>query len=300
MKPAPFDYAAPDTLEEVLSLLHQYGDEAKILAGGQSLIPVLNFRLARPAVLIDINRVPRLDHIEPGGDGDLTLGARVRQCKLEGHGEIARTTPLLHAAVPYIAHPQIRNRGTVGGSLAHADPAAELPAVAVALGASLRLASASGDRWVEAREFYKGLFQTELEPQEALIEVRFPPAPAGCGWAFDEVARRHGDYAQAGLAALITLDSEGLCTRARLTFFSVGETPMEASRAADTLLGTVPTAEAIAEAAEVAAGQEIDPSTDIHSSADFKRHLCRVLTRRVVKAAVDRARTVKPTEDDEP
>ena len=290
MKPAPFDYVAPHDLEELLSLRSQHGDDAKILAGGQSLIPVLNFRLAKPSMLIDINRVSGLDGIGRSDDGSLSLGAMVRQSRAEIDPDVARLAPLLHAAIPFIAHPQIRNRGTVGGSLAHADPAAELPAVAIALEARFRLANHSRSRWVEAGEFYTGLFSTELEPDEVLVEVRIPASKSDCGWGFEEFARRHGDYAQAGLVATLSLHRDGTCKQAKLVYFSVGETPIEARRAAAVLQGIEPNSAAIAEAAEIAASEEVDPSSDIHSSAQFKRHLCRVLTTRVVEVALQRAR----------
>ncbi len=289
MKPAPFDYLAPESLDEVLSLLVQHGDDAKLLAGGQSLIPVLNFRLARPAVLIDLNRISGLDAIRETESGGLSLGAMVRQCRLEKNPEVARLAPLLYEAVPFIAHPQIRNRGTIGGSLAHADPAAELPAVATALEARFRLSSASESRWVAATDFYSGLFTTELNSEEALVEVEFPRWPDGTGWAFQEIARRHGDYALAGLAAVVSIDRDGICTRAKLVFLSVGDTPVEATGAAQILEGSVPTAELIDEMAEVASKNEVEPSSDIHSSSEFKRHLCKVLTKRVVEAALIRA-----------
>ncbi len=289
MKPAPFDYVAPESIDEVLSLLVQHGDDAKLLAGGQSLIPVLNFRLARPAILIDMNRVPGLDAIRETDEGGLSLGAMVRQSRLENNPVVARLAPLLYEAVPFVAHPQIRNRGTVGGSLAHADPAAELPAVATALEARFRLSSTAESRWVSARDFYSGLFTTELKSEEALVEIEFPRWTDRTGWAFQEIARRHGDYAMAGLAAVVSMDREGICTRVKLVFLSVGDTPVEASGAAQILEGNTPSPALIDEMAEVAARDEVEPSSDIHSSSEFKRHLCRVLTKRVVEAALLRA-----------
>jgi CO/xanthine dehydrogenase FAD-binding subunit len=292
LKPAPFDYIAPESLDEVLSLLNQHGDDAKLLAGGQSLIPVLNFRLARPSILIDINRVPGIDGVRETQEGGLSLGAMVRQSRLEDNSAVARLAPLLHGAIPFVAHPQIRNRGTVGGSLAHADPAAELPAITTALDARFQLSSVSGNRWVTAKEFYIGLFETEMQPQEALVAVEFPAWTPGTGWAFQEISRRHGDYAQAGLAAVVSIDESGICSRAKLVFLSVGDTPVEATRAVQVIQGTSPTREVIDEMAEIAAMEEVEPSGDIHSTADFKRHLCKVLTKRVVEAAIQRAGTL--------
>lgn len=289
MKPAPFDYVAPTSLAEALEILATRTDEAKILAGGQSLIPVLNFRLAQPALLVDINALATLDFVRPEGDGGLTIGALVRHRRLEREAEVARRAPLLAEAVPFVAHPQIRSRGTFGGSLAHADPAAEFPAVAIALGAKLRLQKRGGDRWVQARDFFTGLFATAIEPGELLTEIRLPPAPPRTGVAFLEVARRHGDYAQVGVAARLVLDESGSCREANLVFLSVGEGPVDAGRAAAALLGAPIDEGAITESARLASTEEIDPVGDIHASADFKRHLVRVLTARALRLARQRS-----------
>ncbi len=289
MKPAPFLYAAPDTLDEALALLAEHGDEAKPLAGGQSLVPMMNFRLARPAVLVDLNRLGELEFVRRGEDGGLRLGAMTRQARLERDREVAAASPLLAETVPYVAHPQIRNRGTVGGSLAHADPAAELPVVAVALRARLRLVKAGGERWVEAREFFRGLLTTALEPGELVAEMALSPAAPRTGWSFLEVARRHGDYAQAGVAAVVVLDEDGGCREARLVYLSVGEVPLEAVEAGRLLVERGLTGEAIDEAARHAAESEIEPTGDIHASAAFKRHLARVLTGRALRVARERA-----------
>jgi carbon-monoxide dehydrogenase medium subunit len=294
MKPAPFEYQAPASLEAALDALARHGGDAKLLAGGQSLIPVMNFRLAEPALLIDINKLAELDFIRRDEDGNLRIGAMVRQRRLERDPLVAEMAPLLHEAVPFIAHPQIRNRGTFGGSLAHADPAAELPALAVALGARFRLRRAGGDRWVAAEDFFAGLFATALEPDEMLVEAAIPPSPARTGWAFLEVARRHGDYAQVGVAARVTLDESGRCREARLVYLSVGDAPVVAREAARLLEGEELSPEAIAAAAEKAAGDEMDPLGDIHATPEFKRHLARVLTRRVLQKAGERARSDKP------
>lgn len=289
MKPAPFDYVAPRSLDEVLEVLAERRDDAKVLAGGQSLIPLLNFRLAQPALLVDVNRLPGLDGVAVASDGELRLGALARQGRLERDPNVAERAPLLAAALPHVAHPQIRNRGTLGGSLAHADPAAELPAVALALDARLRLARRGGERWVAARDFFRGLFATALEPGELLVEVALPPPPPRSGFAFLEVARRHGDYALAGVAAAVTLDERGACRRARLVLLAVGDAPVDAGVAAAALAGGPLDVERIAEAARHAAESEIDPVGDIHASADFKRHLIRVLAARALAAARLRA-----------
>jgi carbon-monoxide dehydrogenase medium subunit len=294
MKPAPFEYQAPAALEGALDLLARHGGDAKLLAGGQSLIPVMNFRLAEPALLIDINRLTELDFIRRDEDGTLRIGAMVRQRRLERDPLVAEMAPLLREAVPFIAHPQIRNRGTFGGSLAHADPAAELPAIAVALGARLRLRRAGGDRWVDAGDFFAGLFATALAADEMLVEAAIPPPPARTGWAFLEVARRHGDYAQVGVAAGVTLDESGRCREARLVYLSVGDAPVVARGAARLLAGEELSPAAIEAAAEVAARDEMDPLGDIHATPEFKRHLTRVLTRRALHKAAERARGEAP------
>src|SRR5690349_387211 len=236
MKPAPFEYQAPASLPAALAALARHGGDAKLLAGGQSLIPVMNFRLAQPAVLVDINKLTELDFVRRGEDGSLHIGALVRQRRLEREPLVAEAAPLLREAVPFVAHPQIRNRGTFGGSLAHADPAAELPAVAVALGARFRLRKEGSERWVEAGDFFAGLFTTALEPDELLVEAAIPPLSPRTGWAFLEIARRHGDYAQAGVAALVTLGVDGRCREARLVYLSAGDAPVDAREAARLLV----------------------------------------------------------------
>jgi CO/xanthine dehydrogenase FAD-binding subunit len=290
LKPAPFEYQAPASLEAALDVLARRGGEAKLLAGGQSLIPVMNFRLAEPALLVDINKLTELDFVRRGEDGGLRIGALTRHRRLERDALVAEAAPLLHEAVPFIAHPQIRNRGTLGGSLAHADPAAELPALAVALRARFRLQRAAGDRWVDAGDFFGGLFTTALEPDEILVEAAIPPLPARTGWSFMEVARRHGDYAQVGIAALVTLDEAGRCREARLVYLSVGEKPVEARQAASLLAGEEISPQAIAAAAEKASTDEMRPNGDVHATAAFKRHLARVLTGRALRRAAERAR----------
>lgn len=294
MKPAPFEYQAPTSLEAALDLLARHGGDAKVLAGGQSLIPVMNFRLAQPALLIDLNRIPGLDFLRHGADGGLEIGAMTRQRRLERDPLVAEVAPLLAEAIPWVAHPQIRNRGTFGGSIAHADPAAELPAIAVALRARFRLRKAGGDRQVEAKDFFAGLFTTLLEPDELLVEAAIPSLPPRTGWSFMEVARRHGDYAQVGIAALVTLGEDGKCREARLVYLSVGDAPVEAKAAAGLLVGTDLGPEAVAAAADKASRDEMDPRGDIHATLEFKRHLARVLTGRALRLAAERARNLSP------
>ena len=288
MKPAPFAYHRPATLDEALTLLAEHGGEAKPLAGGQSLIPAMNFRLARPAVLVDLNRVAELGYVRAGRDG-LHIGAMTRQRAVERSDAVRSAAPLLAEAMPFIAHPQIRNRGTVGGSLAHADPAAELPAVMLALEARFRARGPQGERWIPAGEFFTGILETALGPDELLLEVVVPKSPARTGYAFAELARRRGDYALVGVAARVTLDRRGRCQAARITLFSVGDGPVLAAAAAAMLDGQEPSPEAMRAAADAAAQRDIDPPSDIHASAAYRRRLAAVLTRRALARAVERA-----------
>ena len=290
MKPAPFDYFAPGTLDEALALLAEHGDDAKPLAGGQSLIPAMNFRLARPRVLVDLNRVAALSYVrsEKVGGG-VEIGAMTRQRAVERSDLVARAAPLLAEAMPAIAHPQIRNRGTVGGSIAHADPSAELPAVALALDARFRARSATGERTIVAADFFKGMLETALEPGELLVEIAFPPLRPRTGTAFLEVARRHGDYALVGVAAVVTLDATGRCQAARIALLSVGDGPVLAVEAGKTLVGQKRSDELLRAAADAAAKRDVDPPSDIHASAAYRRRLVDVLTRRALARAFERA-----------
>jgi len=289
MKPAPFEYHRPETLDEALDLLAETGSDAKALAGGQSLVPAMNFRLARPAVLVDLNRVAALAYTETNGDGGLRIGAMTRQRAAERSDLVARGAPLLFEALPWIAHPQIRNRGTVGGSVAHADPAAELPAVMVALDARFVLRSRSAARTVPAQAFYTGILSTVLRPDELLTEIQIPPRAPGARAAFMEVARRQGDFALVGVAVELVLDGAGTCASARIALLSVGDGPVLATHAMSVLAGTVMGAAAIEEAARLAAEIDIDPPGDIHASPAYRRHLARVLVRRALLEAVERA-----------
>lgn len=290
MKPAPFRYVAPTTINDAVSQIAEFGYDAKILAGGQSLIPTMNFRLSQPQVLIDLNGVSELAFLAPTPAGGLLLGAMTRQRTVERSTLVASHAPLLHATMPHIAHVQIRNRGTIGGSLAHADPAAELPAVMVALGARFKLRSVRGERWVPADQFYLDLFTTALEPDELIFAIEVPAAPPRTGWSIQELARRRGDYALVGLAATVQLDEAGRCCNARLIYLSVGAGPTPAPAAAATLLGKIPDAALMLEAARVAAHQDIEPMADIHATAAYRRHLVAVLSRRALHEAFARAR----------
>ncbi len=288
MKPAPFTYFAPRSLDEALSLLRQYGSDAKPLAGGQSLVPLMNFRLAKPRYLIDLNRIPELAYIRRE-NGFLAIGAMTRQFEAERSDDVGHLAPLLREALKLVGHPTIRHRGTVGGSLAHADPAAELPAAAVALGAELVIRGPGGSRTVPAAEFFVGPFTTVLAPDELLTEVRIPAVPPGNGYAFLELSRRHGDFAIAGVAAMVGLGPDGRIERAALALCGVGPTPVRARQAEAALLGAPPTEDRFREAGELAA-RETDPTSDIHASADYRRRVAAVLVRRALSTATERAR----------
>lgn len=290
MKPAPFKYHTPTTVSEALAHLAEYGYDAKVLAGGQSLIPMLNFRLAQPAVLVDLNKVSELFYIRPDKNGGLRMGAMTRQSQVEHDALVAERAPMIHEVMPQIAYPQIRTRGTFGGSLAHADPSAELVAACIARDARFRLRGQSGERWVSAEEFFVGLFTTVLEPDELLVEVVLPPMPPRGGWSFSQITRRHHDFCIAGVAVTVVLDGKGQCEKAQLVFLSAGDGPVQARQAAEVLVGQVPSAELFLAAAETAASVDIDPSSDIHASSKFRRHLAKVLAKRTLAQAFERAK----------
>ena len=298
MRPAPFDYVAPRTVDEALDLLARHGDEAKVLAGGQSLVPMMNMRLVRPAVVVDLNRVAGLGALRSDAGG-LRLGALMRQHALERDGRVARAAPLLAEAAPLIGHLQTRARGTVGGSLVHADPAAELPACMIALDAVFHLRSARGARACRAGDFFRGLLTTALESDELLVEIELPgpaasPATAPSrsvalrtGHGFAEVARRHGDFALVGACAELALDASGVCRDARLVIFGAGDRP-HLARAAAALVGERPAAARLAEVGRAGAG-EIDARDDLHATAAYRRHVAGGLAARALGQAAARA-----------
>ena len=286
MKLPEVEYEAPTTVAEAIDLLAEHGDEASVLAGGQSLIPLLALRLARPEVLIDINRVDELSGVS-AADGHVTIGAMTREYVAEESGTVADTLPLLAAALPLIGHEAIRSRGTIGGSLAHADPAAELPAVARALNAEFVVRGPSGERVIPAAEWFEGYLTTSRRPDELLVEVRFPTARGGTGVSFTEVARRHGDFAIVGLAASLVL-SDGVISDARLAFAGVSDVPFRATAAEELLAGERPSAELFDEAARRAT-EDLDPPADLHGSSDYRKTVAAAVVRRGLRAATDNA-----------
>jgi aerobic carbon-monoxide dehydrogenase medium subunit len=287
MKLPPVEYEAPTTVAEAVDLLAEYGDEASVLAGGQSLIPLLALRLARPEVLIDINRIDELAGVS-AANGDVAIGAMTREYVAEESGTVADTLPLLAAALPLIGHEAIRSRGTIGGSLAHADPAAELPAVARALDAEFVVRGPSGERVIPAAQWFDGYLTTSRRPDELLTEVRFPAAGPVTGVSFEEVARRHGDFAIVGLATSLVL-SDGVISDARLAFAGVSDVPFRAAAAEDLLAGERPSAELFDEAARRAT-EDLDPPADLHGSSDYRKTVAAAVVRRGLRAAADNVR----------
>jgi aerobic carbon-monoxide dehydrogenase medium subunit len=287
MKPAKIDYFDPRSLEEALALLEAHQGEGKVLAGGQSLVPLLNMRLARPGIVVDINRIEELNYVRES-DGGVAVGAIARQRALQTEKLITERIPILREAAYYIAHPQIRSRGTICGSIAHADPAAELPALALALQAEMVLTSVKGARTVRAESFFQSFFTTALQANEILTEVRFPAPPKDTGWSVLEISRRHGDFAIAGIVAGLSLESNRQeIAQARLVYFGVGPTPIRVKAAEDALVGQA-AAEAAFEAAAQSAKQNIDPSNDIHATEEYRRAVAATLTKRALRAALQK------------
>lgn len=287
MKPAPFEYHRPATVDEALSMLAELGDDARAMAGGQSLMPMLALRLAQPAHVIDLDRLDELTSVDVG-DAALRLGAMVRQRSVERSAEIASACPLLAQAVPHIGHVPIRTRGTIGGSLAHADPVAELPAVACALDADIVLRSVRGERVVGATDFFTSHFTTTAAPDELLVEVRFPVAGGRVGSAFAEMSRRPGDFAIVGAAATVATADDGTIASAAIALCGVGSTPMRLSAAEKLIVGQRPSQELFREA--MASGTaDIDPPDDLHGTAAYRRQVGAVLGERVLSAAASTA-----------
>ena len=292
MKPPAFEYVVPDSVDGALAILEEHGDEAKVLAGGQSLIPAMNYRLVQPTLLVDINGLDELDYIKSNAEGGLAIGAMTRHRRLERDVLIESSSPLLHETMPYISHPQIRNRSTLGGSLVHADPAAELPVIAIAADASVKVKSSSGERDIPAEDFFLGIFMTDIEPEELLTEVVLPPLPPNTGSAFMEIARRSGDYAMMGVAVLITTDRAGVCSKAKVVYLNAGDGPVVATESAAMLVGEKMGVSIFDAVAVKAAEGEIEPLGSIHATEEYQRHLAKILTKRALGVAFERANGV--------
>ena len=287
MKPAPFDYFAPTELQEALMLLERHKDEAKILAGGQSLLPLLNMRLARPKAIIDINRITSLSYIHKD-NGSLRIGGLTRHRMIESSAVIQEQCPLMTEAIQWVGHIEVRNRGTIGGSLVHADPAAELPTVVTALGGEMKLVGPRGDRTVRPEEFFVSFLTTALDSSEILAEVRLPIWPRPTGYSFQEISRRHGDFAVVAVAVLLLLNDKGECKNSSIVLAGVGPTPLKAKRSEGLLMGKKVTRELMEKAGGLAA-EDSDPSSDVHGSADYRREMVKVMTRRALEEALAKA-----------
>ena len=285
MKPPSFAYHVPGSVAEAAALLGDLEEGSRVLAGGQSLIPLMNFRLSQPPHLVDIGRLEELSYVRLD-DGHVAVGAGTRQSELEESDVAATRTPLLTEAVRLVAHPPIRHRGTVGGSIAHADPAAELPTVALAMDAEVVATSRGGARTIPARDFFEAAFTTSLRPDELVTEVRFPAWPPGSGWAFEEFTRTHGNFAVVGVGALVHVDGDAI-DRAAVALCGVGGAPVRAAGTEAALVGQRPTPDVLDRAAEAAA-DGLAPSSDVHGSADYRRRLVRFYTRRALEAALAR------------
>ncbi|HOW91496.1 MAG TPA: xanthine dehydrogenase family protein subunit M [Anaerolineaceae bacterium] len=290
MKPANFDYYAPSSVEEALDTLAELGYDGKVLAGGQSLIAAMNFRMARPSALVDLNNVPELSYIKPTADGGLAIGTMTRVHTVEHNAEVAQRFPLLVEVAKFIAHPQIRHRGTFGGAIAHADPAGQLPSISVLMNMQALIKSKGEERWVDGQDLIIGPFMTVIEPHEMLAELVLKPWPARTGSKYVQVSRQSGGYAQSAIASIVTLDEKDHCKDVRMVLMSVGEVPILSQKAGEILKGNAPTREAIEEVAELAASTEIDPATDLHATADYRRSITRVLVVRSLTEAVERAK----------
>ena len=287
MIPATFDYAAPESLEEAFALLEQHGDEAKILAGGHSLIPMMKLRFASPEFLIDINNIPGLSYIKEE-DGYLKIGAMTREAELEAAKIIHDKYPIFLDATKLIADPQVRNMGTIGGNIAHGDAANDHPAVLMALRAEVIISSAESHRSVPIDEFFYGFYMTAVQPNEILTEIRIPIPGAGTGSAYHKLERKVGDYATAGVAVQLTLDKNGVCTYAGIGLTNVNPTPMRAARSEEVLVGHKPDAERI-ELAGQYASEDCSPSSDLRGDEEYKRAMVKVLAKRMITKAIERA-----------
>jgi carbon-monoxide dehydrogenase medium subunit len=286
MKPAPFEYFAPETVADVLALLDEHGEDAKILAGGQSLVPMMNFRLVRPKVLVDINHVAGLSYIRES-NGHLLIGAMTRHREVESSPAVERRNGLLADGVRYIGHGAIRARGTVGGSIVHADPTAELPLILTALDGEVRVVGPRGRRSIPSDQFFLSYFTTSMEPGEMCEEIAMPVLPTGAAWGFEEFAHRAGDFALVAVAALIVADVARRCSSVRLAVAGVGATPIRARRAEQFLTGQPLTPSLVREAAQMVS-REVEPESDLHASEAFRRHLAGTMTTRALERAAAR------------
>jgi aerobic carbon-monoxide dehydrogenase medium subunit len=290
MKPASFEYFAPTNLAEALENIAQVGDDGgKILAGGQSLVPAMNFRMAQPTALVDLNKIAELFYIKPTQNGGLKIGAMTRDRVVELDTTVKQRAPIIPECLYWLAHPTIRNRGTFGGALAHSDPAGQLPVVAAAMQFKFHLQSKKADRWVDVDDFFVSVYTTCLEADEILTEIEVPAMNKMTGYSFKQVSRQSGESALVGVASILSLDESGIVKDGRIAYMGVAEKPVLASEAMGMLKGNKPTDELIADAINATINNELDPGADIHASIDFRKHLARELGIGVVKEAIKRA-----------
>jgi CO/xanthine dehydrogenase FAD-binding subunit len=294
MKPANFTYLRPKNIDEALKYLAEYGEDAKILSGGQSLIPILNMRLSTPQYLVDIGRIEDLSYIRDQGDY-LAIGAATKHIEIEQSALVKESCPILYEGIQWIGHTQIRNRGTVGGSIAHADSSAELPCILSALRGKIILADVDGEEAASPEEFFLTYMLTSIRPDQLVKEVRFPKLQASNGWAFVELARRHGDFAMVEVACVVELNNQGKIESCRMAAGGANPVPCVLELSEDFLIGKYPSEEVIREAGEIAMDM-VDPDSDLHGSAEYRRSLTGVMVQRAIKAAVDRARKVRNDE----
>ncbi len=289
MKPADFKYYSPTSIDEALTMLDEMGYGCKVLAGGQSLVPSMNFRLAQPEALVDLNQITELSYIKPAEDGGVVIGAMARDNLVERDAYVAQHFPVVVEAFHFVGHPQIRNRGTFGGAIAHADPTGQMPAVVLALNGRCHIRSKNSDRWVQAEEFFVGPFTTILNPEELLVEVALPPSDPHSGTSYKQMARQGGAQALVGVVVYVALDRRKRCSDARIVLLSVGETPVLAKEGSKMLVGKEPQVSIIRAAAEAASSRDIDPGGDIHCSVEFRRYLARELVAQALHEAFERA-----------
>jgi CO/xanthine dehydrogenase FAD-binding subunit len=290
MKPVHFDYYAPASVDEALDNLAQLGYDGKVIAGGQSLIAAMNFRMARPAALVDLNGIPELEYIKPTADGGLAIGTMTRVSKVEYDPEVLKRFPLLGEVTKFIAHPQIRHRGTFGGAIAHADPAGQLPSISLVLGMKTLIRGKGKERWVDAVDLIIGPFMTVIEPDEMLAEVVIPALPARTGSKYVQVSRQRGGYAQSAIASVVTLDAHDRCSAVRMVLMSLGEVPLLSAKVSEILVGNKGTPAEIEAVADAVVTSEIDPATDLHATADYRRSITHALVIRSLTEAFERAR----------
>jgi CO/xanthine dehydrogenase FAD-binding subunit len=288
MKPVKFDYYAPTSVPQALDTLAELGYDGKVIAGGQSLIAAMNFRMARPAALVDLNGVSELSYIKPAADGGLAIGTMTRVNTVEYSPEVTKKFPLLPEVAKFIAHPAIRRRGTFGGAIAHADPAGQLPSIAMVMNANVLIRGKDSERWVSAPELIIGPFMTVIEPTEMLAEVVLPANPPHTGSNYMQVSRQNGGYAQAAVASIVTMDGDKV-KNVRMVLMGVGEMPILSQKAGEMLIGQKPTEETLKALADACATTEIDPATDLHATADYRRTLIRALVVRSLAQSIARA-----------